>query len=169
MIAGSESVPDALQKCHSLSRDLQNNQTIIFTKLFDLKQQINNFTIQVTHHKRLAERNHSFYKISFIPFVVFPQLAHVQQGLHKVQQCFQAAPELVNMPALSSSVVTFGSQIRDLKATLNSLKETNVKVQNAQTAIQQNISSIQVNTIVVVNRRFPFSDTSRASYLRYIG
>ncbi|XP_014488655.1 PREDICTED: uncharacterized protein LOC106751909 isoform X1 [Dinoponera quadriceps] len=120
VIAGSESVPDALQKYHSLSRDLQNNQTIIFTRLSDLKQQINNFTIQ---------------------------LAHVQQSLHKVQQCFQAAPELANVPALSSSVATFGSQIRDLKATVNFLKETNMRVQDTQTAIQQNISSIK-NTVL---------------------
>lgn len=47
VIAGSEGVPDALQKCHSLSRDLQNNQTTIFTHLSDLKLQINNFTTQV--------------------------------------------------------------------------------------------------------------------------
>ena len=47
VIAGSEGVPDALQKCHSLSRDLQNNQTIIFTHLSDFKLQINNFTTQV--------------------------------------------------------------------------------------------------------------------------
>lgn len=51
VIAGSEGVPDALQKCHSLSRDLQNNQTIIFTRLSDLKQQINNFTVEVKPHK----------------------------------------------------------------------------------------------------------------------
>lgn len=47
VIAGSEGVPDALQKCHSLSRDLQNNQTTIFMHLSDLKLQINNFTTQV--------------------------------------------------------------------------------------------------------------------------
>lgn len=51
VIAGSEGVPDALQKCHSLSRDLQNNQTIIFSRLSDLKQQINNYTVQVKPHK----------------------------------------------------------------------------------------------------------------------
>ncbi|XP_012220408.1 EF-hand calcium-binding domain-containing protein 14 isoform X2 [Linepithema humile] len=122
VIAGSEGVPDALQKCHSLSRDLQNNQTIIFSRLSDLKLQISNFT-----------------------------LAHIQQDLHKVQEYFQAAPEMANLPKrldeLSTSVATFGSQIRDLGATVNTLKETNMRVQDAQTVMQQNISSIK-NTML---------------------
>ncbi|KAL6445996.1 hypothetical protein ACFW04_000987 [Cataglyphis niger] len=118
VIAGSEGVPDALQKCHSLSRDLQNNQTIIFSRLSDLKQQINNYT-----------------------------LAHIQQDLHKVQEYFQTAPEMATLPKrlneLSASVATFGSQINDLGATVKTLKETNVRIQDAQTAIQQNVSSIK--------------------------
>lgn len=65
-----------------------------------------------------------------------------------MQEWFQAAPELANVPkdlnALSTSVATFGSQIRDLRATVNSLKETNMRVQDAQTIMQQNISSIKV-------------------------
>lgn len=120
VIAGSEGVPDALQKCHSLSRDLQNNQTIIFSRLSDLKQQISNFTVQ---------------------------LAHIQQDLHKVQEYFQAAPKMANLPKrlddLSTSVATFGSQIRDLGATVDTLKETNMRVQDAQTVMQRNISSIK--------------------------
>ncbi|XP_011693254.1 PREDICTED: uncharacterized protein LOC105453204 isoform X2 [Wasmannia auropunctata] len=126
VIAGSEGVPDALQKCHSLSRDLQNNQTIIFSRLSDLKQQINNFT-----------------------------LAHIQQDLHKVQEYFQAAPEMANLPKrldeLSTSVATFGSQIRDLGATVNTLKETNLRVQVAQTTMQQNISSIKHTVLELSN------------------
>ncbi|XP_018052663.1 PREDICTED: uncharacterized protein LOC108690072 isoform X4 [Atta colombica] len=128
VIAGSEGVPDALQKCHSLSRDLQNNQTIIFSRLSDLKQQINNFTVQ---------------------------LAHIQQDLHKVQEYFQAAPEMANLPKrldeLSTSVATFGSQIRDLGATVNTLKETNMRVQDAQTTMQQNISSIKHTILELSN------------------
>ncbi|XP_018402571.1 PREDICTED: uncharacterized protein LOC108779619 isoform X2 [Cyphomyrmex costatus] len=128
VIAGSEGVPDALQKCHSLSRDLQNNQTIIFSRLSDLKQQINNFTVQ---------------------------LAHIQQDLQKVQEYFQAAPEMANLPKrldeLSTSVATFGSQIRDLGATVNTLKETNMRVQDAQTTMQQNISSIKHTMLELSN------------------
>ncbi|KAG5315948.1 EFC14 protein, partial [Acromyrmex insinuator] len=116
VIAGSEGVPDALQKCHSLSRDLQNNQTIIFSRLSDLKQQINNFTVQV----KLA-----------------------------------AAPKMANLPKrldeLSTSVATFGSQIRDLGATVNTLKETNMRVQDAQTTMQQNISSIKHTMLELSN------------------
>lgn len=123
VIAGSEGVPDALQKCHSLSRDLQNNQTIIFNHLSDLKLQINNFTTQ---------------------------LAVIQRDLHRVEEWFKAAPQLANVPkdlkALSSSVVSFGSQIQDLSATVKTLKESNAKVQDVQATMQQNISSIK-NTI----------------------
>jgi len=79
------------------------------------------------------------------------QLAHIQQDLHKVQEYFQAAPEMANLPKrldeLSTSVATFGSQIRDLGATVNTLKETNMRVQDTQTTMQQNISSIKVNTV----------------------
>ncbi|XP_076166126.1 uncharacterized protein LOC143146036 isoform X2 [Ptiloglossa arizonensis] len=123
VIAGSEGVPDALQKCHSLSRDLQNNQTIIFSHLSDFKLQINNFTTQ---------------------------LAVIQRDLHRVNDWFKAAPELANIPtnlkSLSSSVLSFGSQIQDLNATVQTLKESNARVQSAQTTMQQNISSIK-NTV----------------------
>ncbi|XP_070154315.1 EF-hand calcium-binding domain-containing protein 14 isoform X2 [Polyergus mexicanus] len=126
VIAGSEGVPDALQKCHSLSRDLQNNQTIIFSRLSDLKQQINNYT-----------------------------LAHIQQDLHKVQEYFQTAPEMATLPKrlneLSASVATFGSQINDLGATVKTLKETNVRIQDAQTAMQQNVSSIKQSMLELSN------------------
>lgn len=123
VIAGSEGVPDALQKCHSLSRDLQNNQTTIFTHLSDLKLQINNFTTQ---------------------------LAVIQRDLHRVEEWFKADPTLINVPtdlkALSSSVMSFGSQIEDLRATVKTLKESNARVQDVQTTMQQNITSIK-NTI----------------------
>jgi len=151
VIAGNEGVPDALQKCHSLSRDLQNNQTIIFSRLSDLKQQINNFTVQVKSYENninsiviMIVGNDSYSSGS-----ILLQLAHIQQDLHKVQEYFQAAPKMANLPnrldELSTSVATFGSQIRDLGATVDTLKETNMRVQNSQTIMQQNISSITVN------------------------
>lgn len=128
VIAGSEGVPDALQKCHSLSRDLQNNQTIIFTQITDLKLQLTNFTNQLTG---------------------------IQHGLHKVQEWFQAAPELANVPtnlhALSNSVASFGSKIEDLSATVKILKATNARVQDAQTIIQQNITSIKSSLTELTN------------------
>lgn len=123
VIDGSESVPDALQKCHSLSRDLQKNQTIMFNQLSDLKLQINNFTTQ---------------------------LASIQRDLHQVEEWFKAEPELANVPtdlkALSKSVASFGSQLRDLSATLKTVKESNVRVQDVQATMLQNITSIK-NTV----------------------
>ncbi|XP_076625841.1 uncharacterized protein LOC143344085 isoform X1 [Colletes latitarsis] len=123
-IAGNEGVSDSLQKCYSVSRDLKNNQTIIFSRLSDFKLQISNFTTQ---------------------------LAVIQRDLHRVEEWFKADPELANVPtnmlkALSSSVVSFGSQIQDLSATVKALKESNARVQDAQTTMQQNISSIK-NTV----------------------
>ncbi|XP_014598867.1 PREDICTED: uncharacterized protein LOC106784149 isoform X3 [Polistes canadensis] len=120
VIAGNEGVPDTLQKCHSMSRDLQNNQTVIFTHLTDLRLQISNVTIQ---------------------------LANIQHGLHQVQEWVHAAPELANVPkdlkALSTTVVSLGSQISDLDSTVTKLKETNTRVQNFQTTVLQNITNIQ--------------------------
>lgn len=76
------------------------------------------------------------------------QLAHIQQDLHKVQEYFQTAPEMATLPKrlneLSASVATFGSQINDLGATVKTLKETNVRIQDAQTTMQKNVSSIKV-------------------------
>ncbi|KAI4498916.1 hypothetical protein M0802_006091 [Mischocyttarus mexicanus] len=120
VIAGNEGVPDALQKCHSMSRDLQNNQTIIFTHLTDLRLQISNVTIQ---------------------------LVNIQHGLHQVQEWVHAAPELANVPkdlkALSTTVVSLGSQISDLDSTVTKLKETYTRVQNFQTTVLQNITNLQ--------------------------
>jgi len=86
------------------------------------------------------------------------QLAHIQQDLHKVQEYFQTAPEMATLPKrlneLSASVATFGSQINDLGATVKTLKETNVRIQDAQTAMQQNVSSIKVKIDDFRNIRF---------------
>nr|XP_033329634.1 uncharacterized protein LOC117222181 isoform X1 [Megalopta genalis]XP_033329635.1 uncharacterized protein LOC117222181 isoform X1 [Megalopta genalis] len=123
VIDGSQSVPDALQKCHSLSRDLQNNQTIMFNHLSDLKLQINNFTTQLTA---------------------------IQRDLHQVEEWFKAEPQLANVPtelnSLSNSVASFGSQIRDLSATLDTLKASNARVQDVQATMLQNITNIK-NTV----------------------
>ncbi|KAL2737642.1 uncharacterized protein V1478_001728 [Vespula squamosa] len=128
VIAGNEGVPDALQKCHSMSRDLQNNQTVIFSHLSDLKFQISNVTIQ---------------------------LVNIQHGLHQVQEWVHAAPELANVPkdlkALSTTVVSLGSQIRDLDSTVTTLKETNTRIQNIQTTVLQNITNIQHAVSELIN------------------
>nr|KAF7400216.1 hypothetical protein H0235_015953 [Vespula pensylvanica] len=132
LIAGNEGVPDALQKCHSMSRDLQNNQTVIFSHLSDLRFQISNVTIQSSL-----------------------QLVNIQHGLHQVQEWVHAAPELANVPkdlkALSTTVVSLGSQIRDLDSTVTTLKETNTRIQNIQTTMLQNITNIQHTVSELIN------------------
>lgn len=47
MIAGSEGLPDAIQKCDSTSKQLQKNQSNIVTQLSNFKAQLDNFTEQV--------------------------------------------------------------------------------------------------------------------------
>ncbi|XP_012285791.1 uncharacterized protein LOC105702650 isoform X2 [Orussus abietinus] len=130
VIAGSEGVPDALQKCHSLSRDLQNNQTIIFSHLSDLKLQMNNFTAQ---------------------------LSGMQHGLRQVQETLQDSPELASVPKglneLSNTVARFGSQIQDLGVTIATLKRTNAKLQDAQTTMRQNITDLK-HSLDDISERF---------------
>jgi hypothetical protein len=45
--AGSQGVPEELQKCHSLSKELQQNQTLLFRNLTALSLQLENFSVQV--------------------------------------------------------------------------------------------------------------------------
>ncbi|XP_063976454.1 uncharacterized protein LOC135162188 [Diachasmimorpha longicaudata] len=123
-IAGSEALPEALQKCHSASQKLEKNQTILFSQLNDVKGQIADFSLQ---------------------------LSDIQKGLRQVQDKLNSAPELTNIPTelkdVKKSVATFGSSIRDLGATVNGLKGTDTKIQEIQTSLLKNITVIQ-NTLV---------------------
>jgi hypothetical protein len=47
VVAGSQGVPEELQKCHSLSRELQQNQTLLSKNLSALTRQLENFSAQV--------------------------------------------------------------------------------------------------------------------------
>ena len=80
---------------------------------------------------------------------IYLQLAVIQRDLHRVEEWFKEDPALFNVPtdlkALSSSVVSFGSQIQDLSTTVKALKESNARVQDVQTTMQQNITSIKVH------------------------
>ncbi|XP_012263468.2 kinesin-like protein KIN-14D isoform X2 [Athalia rosae] len=120
VIAGSANVQDTLHECHSQSKDLLNNQTTIFTRLNDINLQITNFTTQ---------------------------LSNIQHELHDVQESLRAAPELVDVPkklnSLLGEVGTFGSQIRDLGATVNSMKEANTRIQNVQNNLLQNVTTME--------------------------
>ncbi|XP_043285229.1 uncharacterized protein [Venturia canescens] len=126
--AESEAVPDTLHKCHTLFRDLQKNQTKIFNQLSGLDGQLNNFTVQ---------------------------LLSIQQGLHEVQESLQGAPELTDVPknikTLFSNTASFGSQIRDLGATVDILKEANTKLHDVQTIVQQNLTDIRHSLLDLSN------------------
>ncbi|XP_011301007.1 uncharacterized protein [Fopius arisanus] len=127
-IAGSEALPEALQKCHSASQKLEKNQTILFTQLTDVKGQIADFSLQ---------------------------LSDIQKGLRQVREQLKNTPELTNIPGelkdVKKSVATFGSSIRDLGATVNALKGTDTKMQEIQTSLLKNITDIQSTLITLSN------------------
>lgn len=120
--AGSDGVQDSLQKCHSLSKEIQINQTLLHSQLADVKLQIHNFTTQ---------------------------LSNLQPELHQVQELLNRAPELTNVPKdlnnILNSVATFGSKIEDLKSTADGLKIVDKKLQDAQIIIQNNITEIKTS------------------------
>lgn len=128
VIAGNEGVPDALQKWHSISKYLLNNQSLIYSNISEIRLEISNVTLQ---------------------------LVNIQHGLHQVQEWVHDAPELANVPkdlnALSTTVVSLGSQIRDLDSTVTTLKEANTHVQGLQTTMQQNISNIEHTVFDLIN------------------
>ncbi|XP_021931480.1 uncharacterized protein LOC110835507 isoform X2 [Zootermopsis nevadensis] len=126
--AGSQGVPEELQKCHSLSRELQQNQTALSKNLSTLTLQLENFSTQ---------------------------LSGVQAGLHVVEERLKAAPELVNLPedvqSLSTSVASFGSQIRDLNTTVTMLKGENGQLQEASKTLLENVTSLKQRVAELAN------------------
>jgi uncharacterized protein (DUF3084 family) len=77
------------------------------------------------------------------------QLLGVQAGQHAVEERLKAAPELVNLPqdvqSLSTSVASFGSQIRDLNTTVTMLKNENNQLQEAYKTLLENVTSVKVH------------------------
>ncbi|XP_049829017.1 uncharacterized protein LOC126267756 [Schistocerca gregaria] len=127
VVAGNQNVPTELQECHSLTRQLQKNQTALYNQIIMLAKQLANFS---------------------------SKLSDVQDGFHNVQEKLDGAPELVNVPQtikdLQGSVAGFGSQIRDLAATVENLKSQNTKYQELSTNIVQNLTTVRelVNTLL---------------------
>ncbi|XP_063241663.1 uncharacterized protein LOC134541880 isoform X6 [Bacillus rossius redtenbacheri] len=128
VVAGSQGVPDALQKCHSVSKDLQENQTAIFKRIAILTQELENFTAQLTA---------------------------VQQSLRSVEDQLKAAPELVSVPKdlqeVKNSVASFGSQIRDLDTRVSSAKDQSGKLQDVSKGLLQNITSLESRVDLLAN------------------
>ncbi|PNF42221.1 hypothetical protein B7P43_G06473 [Cryptotermes secundus] len=126
--AGSQGVPEELQKCHSLSKELQQNQTLLLRNLTALSLQLENFNAQ---------------------------LSGVQAGLHVVEERLKATPELVNLPqdvqSLLTSVASFGSQIRDLNTTVTVLKNENSQLHEASKTLFDNVTYIKQRLVQLVN------------------
>lgn len=80
---------------------------------------------------------------------IYLQLALIQRIMHHAKGWFNEGPALFKVQGdlkdLSSSVVSFGSQIQDLSSTVTTLKESNARIQDVQTTIQQNVTSIKVH------------------------
>lgn len=76
------------------------------------------------------------------------QLLGIQAGLRDVDDRLKAAPQLVNLPqdvqSLSTSVASFGSQIRDLNTTVTLLKNENSQLQESSKALFENVTTLKV-------------------------
>jgi uncharacterized protein (DUF3084 family) len=76
------------------------------------------------------------------------QLLGIQAGLRDVDDRLKAAPQLVNLPqdvqSLSTSVASFGSQIRDLNTTVTMLKNENSQLQEASKTLFENVTTLKV-------------------------
>lgn len=72
----------------------------------------------------------------------------MQRGLQKVQESLKAEPQLASIPkdfmSLQTSVAKVGSEISDLKPTVDVLKDANKNLLNTQNITQQKLSSLEV-------------------------
>ncbi|KAF6216292.1 hypothetical protein GE061_000632 [Apolygus lucorum] len=120
--AGSQGVPEEIQKCHSLSRQLQNNQTLIFSHIETLTQRLYNFSMLISS---------------------------VQGGLHEVENRLKGSPELVNVPShlqsLTTSIASLGSGLEDMKTTTGNLHEAQAALQKVIDNLNTNITGINVS------------------------
>lgn len=60
--AGNRGVPDDLQKCHAMSKQLQQNQTVINQRLTVYDGQITNLTLQASFIFAITNHRNSLYK-----------------------------------------------------------------------------------------------------------
>ncbi|KAG8222074.1 hypothetical protein J437_LFUL000518, partial [Ladona fulva] len=116
VVAGSKGVPDALQKCHSMSKELQHNQTLLLKQLMSLTSQVTNFSLQVKE---------------------------VHHGLSEVEGRLKGSPELVSVPQeiaeLTDSVGHLGSSVGGLEASVTSLKSSSQVLQNESNTLKEEV------------------------------
>ncbi|XP_022175472.1 uncharacterized protein LOC111037289 isoform X1 [Myzus persicae] len=122
--AGNRGVPDDLQKCHAMSKQLQQNQTDINQRLTVYDGQITNLTLQVAN---LGSR-----------------LSLVEKKINENTDLL-SNPDATKDPSikvLSSEVAKLGSTYQDLSGSVKSLKDTTSSLQSYQTTLKANITSI---------------------------
>lgn len=120
VVASSQGVPDALQKCHTISKSLQQNQTLITSQIVTIKLQLENFT---------------------------KELSDMHTGLEKIQEKLNNVPDYLNVPQqlkeVSSSIANLGSQIKDITTTVDSLKNSKDKLETASNTLLQNVTDLR--------------------------
>lgn len=69
--------------------------------------------------------------------------------MSKVEERFKTSPELINVPqevqTLKTDIAMFGSQIKDLLATVTQLKESNTHLAETAEVLQSNITTLKVS------------------------
>lgn len=58
VVAGNQGIPESLQKCHSQTKELQRNQTDLYSRFMGLNAKVINLTSEVS--LQLYESNYSF-------------------------------------------------------------------------------------------------------------
>jgi chromosome segregation ATPase len=122
--AGNRGVPDDLQKCHAMSKQLQQNQTDINQRLTVYDGRIANLTLQA---------------------------ANLGMRLSLVEKKINEYPNLLSNPdatkdpsvkVLSSEVAKLGSNYQALNDRVKSLKDTTSSLQLYHTKLKENITAI---------------------------
>ncbi|KAK3916240.1 EF-hand calcium-binding domain-containing protein 14 [Frankliniella fusca] len=116
VVAGSQAVPDDLQKIHSLSRELQQNQT-------QLTLRVNTITAQISNLSQ--------------------QLVVVETGLRVCSEKLQSSSEPSNVKELMTNVALWGSQIKDLDNTVRSLKQQQANLDSMMQTLGKNLTIVE--------------------------
>lgn len=127
VVAGSQAVPDDLQKIHSISRELQQNQTQLTVRVKTMSAQILNLT---------------------------QQLLAVQSSLHAYSDQIQSNPEPSNILELKNNVALWGSQIKDLNNTVHSLNQQQTVLDTLTQTLKKNLTAMEASFLQLSNVTF---------------
>ncbi|XP_034246986.1 uncharacterized protein LOC117648563 isoform X2 [Thrips palmi] len=124
VVAGSQAVPDDLQKIHSLSRELQQNQTQLTLRVNTIAAQISNLS---------------------------QQLGVVQTDLRVYTDHHQSNPEPSNIKELMTNVALMGSQIKDLDNTVRSVKQQQTTLDSILQTVGKNLTAVETSVSQLSN------------------